>query len=145
MTGLRRWFLTYLLNKHLASIYAESTFSLLPSLALLKLPGMLTTGSSNWHYFSESVSDFCPQVMKTQNTNSFSPSSPFFLHLSSLPLNPLSLSSLFVQSLCRVRLFVTPWIAAHQTSLFFPISRSFFISLHTHIINIFNMSFNTLL
>ena len=32
---------------------------------------------------------------------------------------------LFVQSLCHVRLFATPWTTAHQASLSFTISQSF--------------------
>ena len=40
-------------------------------------------------------------------------------------INMYSISvSQSVQSLCRVRLFVTPWIAAHQASLSITISRS---------------------
>ena len=43
-----------------------------------------------------------------------------------LGIELLGLKIVVVQSLNRVRLFATPWTAAHQASLFFTISRSFF-------------------
>ena len=63
----------------------------------------------------------------------------FFLFFHSVPLNSIDLSALrvdllptpdlgtwyiVVQSLSHVWLFVTPWTAAHQASLFFTISQS---------------------
>ena len=43
-----------------------------------------------------------------------------------LGIELLGLKIVVVQSLNRVRLFATPWTAAHQASLLFTISRSFF-------------------
>ena len=51
----------------------------------------------------------------------------------------LSLKDVVVQSLSHVRFFVTPWIAAHQASLFFIISQSLCKLMSIELVMLYNL------